>query len=244
MNALLTLSAAVMLFPSAAFAASPGLPDLTSHWVGYAALAIFGAAYMLVIAEETTHLRKSKPVVVAAGILWVLIALVYGGMGRPDEVEGPLRHVFLEYAELLLFLLVAMTYVNALEERRVFDTLRAWLIRSGFSYRKLFWLTGVLAFFISPVADNLTTALVMCAVVLAVGKESPLRRHIVRQHRRRRQRRWCLQPVRRHHHPDGVAEGNGSIRTVLRLVPALRRELCNSRRPDARGRAGRDACGG
>lgn len=173
MNALLTLSAAVMLFPSAAFAASPGLPDLTSHWVGYAALAIFGAAYMLVIAEETTHLRKSKPVVVAAGILWVLIALVYGGMGRPDEVEGPLRHVFLEYAELLLFLLVAMTYVNALEERRVFDTLRAWLIRSGFSYRKLFWLTGVLAFFISPVADNLTTALVMCAVVLAVGKESP-----------------------------------------------------------------------
>jgi Na+/H+ antiporter NhaD/arsenite permease-like protein len=46
-------------------------------------------------------------------------------------------------------------------------------VRSGFSYRKLFWLTGVLAFFISPVADNLTTALLMCAVVLAVGRDNP-----------------------------------------------------------------------
>ena len=77
--------------------------------------------------------------------------------------------MFLEYAELLLFLIVAMSYVNALEERHVFDVLRARLIRSGLSYRTLFWLTGTLAFFISPVADNLTTALVMCAVVMALG---------------------------------------------------------------------------
>ena len=66
-----------------------------------------------------------------------------------------------------------MTYVNALEERRVFGALRAWLVRSGFSYRKLFWLTGGLAFFLSPVADNLTTALVMCAVSIAIGVAVP-----------------------------------------------------------------------
>ena len=65
-----------------------------------------------------------------------------------------------------------MTYINSMDERLVFDALRAWLVRSGFSYRKLFWLTGVLAFFISPVADNLTTALLMCAVVLAVGRDN------------------------------------------------------------------------
>jgi NhaD family Na+/H+ antiporter len=69
----------------------------------------------------------------------------------------------------MLFLLVAMTYINALDERQVFDALRSWLIRKGFGFRALFWLTGFLAFFISPVADNLTTALLMCAVVLAVG---------------------------------------------------------------------------
>jgi Na+/H+ antiporter NhaD/arsenite permease-like protein len=55
----------------------------------------------------------------------------------------------------------------------VFEALRAWLVRVGFSYRKLFWVTGGLAFFISPVADNLTTALVMCAVSTSVGKAAP-----------------------------------------------------------------------
>jgi Na+/H+ antiporter NhaD/arsenite permease-like protein len=69
----------------------------------------------------------------------------------------------------MLFLLVAMTYINAMEERRLFEWLREKLIASGLGLRSLFWLTGVLAFFISPIADNLTTALLMCAVVMAVG---------------------------------------------------------------------------
>ena len=63
-----------------------------------------------------------------------------------------------------------MTYVNSMSERRVFDALRSWLVRKGFSYRQLFWITGVISFFLSPIIDNLTTALVMCAVVLAVGR--------------------------------------------------------------------------
>ncbi|MFT5032077.1 MAG: lipid-A-disaccharide synthase-like uncharacterized protein [Bacteroidia bacterium] len=41
--------------------------DLTWHWVGYAAIAIFVLAYVLVILEEKIHLRKSKPVLLAAG---------------------------------------------------------------------------------------------------------------------------------------------------------------------------------
>ncbi|HBH35361.1 MAG TPA: sodium:proton antiporter, partial [Gammaproteobacteria bacterium] len=86
--------------------------------------------------------------------------------------EHAVRHNLLEYAELMLFLLVAMTYINAMEERQVFDALRSWLIQKGFGFRQLFWLTGFLAFFISPVADNLTTALLMCAVVLAVGGDN------------------------------------------------------------------------
>ena len=147
--------------------------DLTGHWVGFAALTIFALAYALVITEETTRLRKSKPVVVAAGILWTMIAIVYARSGHSPEVAEALRHTLLEYAELLLFLLVAMTYVNALEERRVFAVLRAWLERAGLGYRALFWASGGLAFVLSPVADNLTTALVMGAVVIALGSETP-----------------------------------------------------------------------
>jgi Na+/H+ antiporter NhaD/arsenite permease-like protein len=66
-----------------------------------------------------------------------------------------------------------MTYINAMEERRLFEWLREKLIASGLGLRSLFWLTGILAFFISPIADNLTTALLMCAVVMAVGGNNP-----------------------------------------------------------------------
>jgi Na+/H+ antiporter NhaD/arsenite permease-like protein len=62
-----------------------------------------------------------------------------------------------------------MTYINTMEERGVFDLLRIWLVSRGFSLRAIYWLTGVLAFFISPIADNLTTALLMATVAMAVG---------------------------------------------------------------------------
>lgn len=148
--------------------------NLTSHWVGYAALVIFVLAYVLVILEEKLHLRKSKPVLLAAGLIWILIAIAYHTQNLPHQAEEAIRDNFLEYAELFFFLLVAMTYINAMIERRVFDALRNWLISKNFSYRALFWLTGTLAFLISPVADNLTTALIMCAVVMAVGKDKPV----------------------------------------------------------------------
>ena len=140
--------------------------------MGFAAIAVFLVAYLLVMAEEYTHLRKSKPVIIAAGIIWAMIGVVYMNHGMSEMAEHAVRHNLLEYAELMLFLLVAMTYINAMEERGVFDALRTWLIKKGFSFRTLFWLTGFLAFLISPVADNLTTALLMCAVVLAVGGDN------------------------------------------------------------------------
>ncbi len=146
--------------------------DLTGHWVGILSIALFLIAYLLVMAEEFTHLRKSKPVIIAAGLIWGFIAWVYASHGLTTAAEHAVRHNLLEYSELMLFLLVAMTYINAMQERRVFDALRAWLIRSGFGFRALFWITGTLAFFISPIADNLTTALLMCVVVLAVGGDN------------------------------------------------------------------------
>ena len=146
--------------------------DLTDHWIGFLSIGLFILAYVLVMAEEFTHLRKSKPVILGAGIIWGIIGWFYANHGMTTIAEHAVRHNLLEYAELMLFLLVAMTYINAMEERRIFDALRAWLVRSGFGFRSLFWITGTLAFFISPIADNLTTALLMCAVVLAVGGDN------------------------------------------------------------------------
>jgi Na+/H+ antiporter NhaD/arsenite permease-like protein len=147
--------------------------DLTRSWFGYAGLAIFIIAYMLVIFEESTHMRKSKPVLVAAGLIWALIGLAYAATGQSDEANLAAEHTIYEYGELFLFLLVAITYVNTLEERRIFDVLRSKLTARGLTYRQLFWITGIAAFFLSGVLDNLTTALIMGAVVLSVGHGSP-----------------------------------------------------------------------
>ncbi|MDV6328210.1 sodium:proton antiporter NhaD [Idiomarina sp. Sol25] len=160
-----------LLFSVSVLAAEPSADriDLTSSTVGYAAIVIFILAYILVMGEEKLHMRKSKPVLLAAGVIWILIGFVYTG-DNAALAEEAFRENLLKFAELMLFLLVAMTYINALEERRLFDALSAWLMKKGFTYRKLFWITGFLAFFISPIADNLTTALLMSAVVMKVAE--------------------------------------------------------------------------
>ncbi|MGF1723479.1 sodium:proton antiporter NhaD [Photobacterium nomapromontoriensis] len=150
------------------FAGGDGL-DFTQSTVGYASLMVFGFAYCLVMGEEYLQLRKSKPVLLAAGIIWLMIGYVYQQHGQIEMAQRAIEHNLLEYAELLLFLLVAMTYISAMEERRLFDSLQSWMVNKGFNFRSLFWLTGCMSFIISPIADNLTTALLMCAVVLKVG---------------------------------------------------------------------------
>jgi Na+/H+ antiporter NhaD/arsenite permease-like protein len=146
--------------------------DLTHTFFGYAAIGLFVLGYAMVPLENKIHLRKSKPVILAAGLIWVLVAITYAKMGDTHTAHEAVQHSLLEYAELFLFLLVAMTYINALEERNVFQSLRCYLVNKGFSLRAIFWITGLLAFFISPVADNLTTALLMGAVVMAVGGDN------------------------------------------------------------------------
>jgi NhaD family Na+/H+ antiporter len=160
-----------MLIPSISIAstATGERLDLTNHWVGITSIIIFVGAYALVMMEEFIHLRKSKPVIFAAGLIWLLVAIVYSQHGDTHTAETAIRHNILEYGELFLFLLVAMTYINAMEERLVFDKLKSWMVNKGFTLRQLFWITGILSFFISPIADNLTTALLMCAVVLSVA---------------------------------------------------------------------------
>ena len=143
--------------------------DLTTHWTGLLAVAIFAFAYFLVILEENIHLRKSKPVIVAAGFIWMLVAFAYSAAGDTHTAEELVRHNLLEFVELFLFLLAAMTFINTMEERGVFEMLRAWLVNQGFSLRQVFWITGAIAFMMSPVADNLATALLMATVVISVG---------------------------------------------------------------------------
>ncbi|HHJ15871.1 MAG TPA: sodium:proton antiporter [Gammaproteobacteria bacterium] len=169
---ILTLAAllAAILLPGQAIAgADIHIQDFTSHWAGWLAVGLFVTAYAFVIAEESLHLRKSKPTMIAAGLIWTIVAWVYASHGDTHTAELAVKHNLEEFGELFLFLLAAMTYINTMDERGVFDALRVWLVSRSFSLRRIFWITGLLAFFISPVADNLTTALLMSTVVMAVG---------------------------------------------------------------------------
>ena len=173
------LAIITLLLPSltsAAEAASASLVqamDLTHSWAGYLALVLFTVAYILAMMEEVTDLRKSKPMVFAASLIWVFIASVYANNGMSEQAGIAFRTNLIGYAELFLFIMVSMTYLNAMEDRSVFERLRVWLLSKNFTYRQLFWITGFLAFFISSVCNNLTTALLMGSVIVALGKDSP-----------------------------------------------------------------------
>ncbi len=144
------------------------MSNLTATWAGYAALICFSLAYILVIFEEKIHMRKSKPVIFIGCFMWMLIGFYEASHGQ-GHAHDFIKELIAEIAELFFFLLAAMTYINTLDERNVFQSLRSWLLRKGMGFRKLFWATGIITFFLSPLADNLTSALLMSTVALAVS---------------------------------------------------------------------------
>ncbi len=167
---LLLIFAGLLFLPELAMAEEFKSLGLTGTERGIYTVLVFLVAYGFVMTEEFTHLRKSKPVIFAAAVIWAHVAILAQEAGVPgDELHKAFEHDLKEYAELMLFLLVAMTYINAMAERNVFEALRSWLVRKQFGYKQLFWITGVITFFLSAVADNLTSALLVGAVVLAVG---------------------------------------------------------------------------
>lgn len=168
-----------LLLPGMVFAeaetVTPALQriDLTHHWAGYFSLAVMVIAYIAAMFEEATELRKSKPMLFAAGLIWFVIVLAYQQQGNDQFAVTAFRNNLQAYMELLLFIMVSMTYLNAMEDMRIFDALKVWLVGMHLSYRQLFWITGLLVFFISSVVNGLTSGLLMGAVVVAVGKNSP-----------------------------------------------------------------------
>jgi Na+/H+ antiporter NhaD/arsenite permease-like protein len=147
--------------------------NLATTWVGWLSLAIFVVAYYFIATEEKYEVNKAKPALFAGTFMFMLIGIYFSINGMsPDPLHDELEHLILEIAEIFFFLLVAMTYIETLIERGVFDLMKYKLVSKGYTYKKLFWLTGLLAFFISPVADNLTTALILSTVLFTIDKKN------------------------------------------------------------------------
>ena len=121
-------------------------------------LLIFFIAYGLVMFEEVIELKKSKPVVLASGLIWLLVGVVAAQRGASAAASAAAGESIKDYGELLLFLLVSITYVNVLEERRVFEALRGRLVGFGLTFRALYWILGLGTFALSAVLAKIGRA--------------------------------------------------------------------------------------
>jgi Na+/H+ antiporter NhaD/arsenite permease-like protein len=145
--------------------------DLTTTWVGYLSLAIFVLGYYFIAMEDKYRINKAKPALFIGTFIFMLIGIYYALHGYDRKpLEHEVEKLIVEISEIFFFLFVAMTYIEAMIDRKVFSTLRYKLVSKGFTYKKLFWMTGLLAFFISPIADNLTTALILSTVLITIDK--------------------------------------------------------------------------
>ncbi len=148
---------------------------LTTTWVGILSFIVFVVGYYFIATEDKYHVNKAKPALFAGTGIFMLIGLyiaLTGDQHMGDHLHTEINHLIVEIAGIFFFLFVAMTYIEAMIDRGVFTALRYNLVSKGYDYKKLFWVTGFLAFFISPVADNLTTALILSTVLITIDKDN------------------------------------------------------------------------
>jgi Na+/H+ antiporter NhaD/arsenite permease-like protein len=146
---------------------------LATTWVGWVSLAIFIIGYYFIATEDKYRINKAKPALLTGTGIFMLIGVYFSMNGLDGHLlEKEVEHLIVEISGIFFFLFVAMTYIEAMIDRGVFMVLRYNLVSKGYSYSKLFWITGILAFFISPIADNLTTALILSTVLLTIDKDN------------------------------------------------------------------------
>lgn len=144
---------------------------LTWTWVGIISLIIFFMGYYFIATEDKYEVNKAIPSLVTGTLMFMLIGVYFAMNGLDAEIlHSEMKILILEIAEIFFFLLVAMTFIETMIERNIFDVLKFKLVSKGYTYKQLFWLTGFLSFFISPVADNLTTALILSTVLFTIEK--------------------------------------------------------------------------
>ncbi len=147
--------------------------DLTTTWVGILSFIIFVVSYYFIATEDKYHINKAKPALFGGTLIFMLIGAYYAMNGLDmNHLHHEVELLIFEIAGIFFFLFVAMTYIEAMIDRNVFSALRYNLVSKGYDYKKLFWITGLLAFFISPIADNLTTALILSTVLITIDKEN------------------------------------------------------------------------
>lgn len=136
----------------------------------YAIAAVFTVGYLLIAIEHITHISKSAVALLTAVICWTLFFL--NGSANHQAETDLLTEYLGNTSQIIYFLLGALAIVETISIHRGFKLLTD-RIEVG-SKRKMLWILGFIAFFLSSVIDNLTATLVMVTLMkkmLPAGKD-------------------------------------------------------------------------
>ena len=165
----------LLVLPAMLYASGGATSEISQGltWFHWLMLGVFVIGYFFIATEEHYDINKAKPALFTGTSMFMLIGLYFAINGMDlTPLHNEMKGLILEIAEIFFFLFVAMTFIETMIERNVFDVLKRKLVSKGYTYKQLFWLTGLLAFFISPVADNLTTALILSTVLFTIDKKN------------------------------------------------------------------------
>ena len=121
---------------------------------------IFVIAYAAIALEHPIKVNKSASALVGAGVLWTVYAVF---SGDPALVEQQLNESVSSTAQIVFFLIGAMTIVEVIDSHNGFEVITS-LIRTR-KQVTLMWLVGFVTFFLSAILDNLTTTIVMISLM-------------------------------------------------------------------------------
>jgi len=121
---------------------------------------IFVIAYTAIALEHPIKINKSASALVGAGLLWTVYAL---SAGNPHLVNEQLSESLMGTAQIVFFLMGAMTIVEVVDAHNGFEVITRRIRTTKLS--SLLWLVGFVTFFLSAVLDNLTTTIVMISLM-------------------------------------------------------------------------------
>lgn len=128
-----------------------------------AVIICFIVAYILIVFEHPLKLDKSVPALMAGVVCWSIIAISDLPLEGGTSLENGLSHSLSKIAEILLFLIGAMTIVELIDLHHGFKILSD-LIKATSKY-SLLVIISFFAFFLSAILDNLTTTIVMITII-------------------------------------------------------------------------------
>jgi len=143
---------------------------------------VFLAGYLAITLEHNLKIDKLIPALAMMAILWAIIALTHMPVFEvntelkelePAHIDEMLLHHLGKTAEILVFLLGAMTIVEIIDYFDGFATIKGYIRTRKKS--KLLWLFSILAFILSAIIDNLTATIVLITILQKVIRDRELR---------------------------------------------------------------------